>query len=130
MQLSAARDWEPSTTIGARFIVPLGILHLSRLAANLAVYATPTSDWHASLCACMLLSIIPDSDSTRRCYRVIFWKFLCGCIARNEICSQDLRWYSRGMSWRLQLSMVSYSPFNSIFDDQIGFLKEKRQVKI
>lgn len=61
---------------GARFIVPLGILHPSLLAAKLAVYVTPASDWHASAGACMLLSIIPDS--ARHCYRVIFWKFARG----------------------------------------------------
>lgn len=43
MQLSAARDWDVDDD-EARFIVPLGALHLLLLAAKLAVYATPTSD--------------------------------------------------------------------------------------
>lgn len=46
MQLSAARDWDVDDD-ETRFIVPLGVLHLLLLVTKLAVYATPTSDWHA-----------------------------------------------------------------------------------
>lgn len=126
--LSAARDWEPSTTMGARFIVPLGILHLSSLAANLAVYATPTSNWHASACACMLLSIIPDS--TRHCYRVIFWKFVRGSVAWNEICPQDLRWCSRGTRLKIAVTDGFVFLFRFSFGWSHRFFKEEGTTKL
>lgn len=43
MQLSAVRDWDVDDD-EVRFIVPLGVLHLTLLAGKLTVYVTPTSD--------------------------------------------------------------------------------------
>jgi len=43
MQLSAVRAWDVDDD-EVRFIVPLGVLHLSLLAGKLTVYVTPTSD--------------------------------------------------------------------------------------
>lgn len=74
---------------GARFIVPLGILPLSpsRKARSLCDADVELT----CLYVCMLLSIIPDSNSTRHCYRVIFWKFVRGfCLEMKfvrRICS-------------------------------------------
>lgn len=110
---------------GVRFIVPLGMLHLSLLAAKLAVYATPTSDWHASACACMLLSIIPDSDFTRHCYRVIFWKFVRGfCLEWNlsaEFMRRIRKEWVEGCSYRCFRILLLYF----VFQDHINFIKKK-----
>lgn len=43
MQLSTVRDWDIDDD-EVRFIVPLGVLHLSLLAGKLTVYVTSTSD--------------------------------------------------------------------------------------
>lgn len=82
---------------GARFIVPLGILHLSFLAAKLAVYATPTSNWHASTHACFyrlsptptLLDIVTAWFSENSCAAFAWkWNLSAGfamVFAKNEL---------------------------------------------